>query len=108
MGTAEKSPAQGNPAVAAQETGGPGTNSGRNVVGDGGHGHGLFQIDDRYHAFARTAAAMDPAANADYAANMIAGNLQRYGGNVREALSANLKQNPPPENWDGSWRIESK
>ena len=27
-------------AVAAQETGGPGSNSGANIVGDGGHGHG--------------------------------------------------------------------
>src|SRR5215475_12760651 len=51
-------------AVAAQETGGPGTNAGRNVVGDGGHGHGLFQIDDRWHAFARTPEVMDPASNA--------------------------------------------
>lgn len=75
-------------AVAAQETGGPGSNSGRNVVGDGGHGHGVFQIDDRYHAFARSPQAMDPGANADYAADMIAGNLKRYGGNVRAALSA--------------------
>jgi len=75
-------------AVAAQETGGPGTNSGRNVIGDGGHGRGLFQIDDRFHVFARTAAAMDPAANADYAAGMISDNLKRYGGNMRAALSA--------------------
>jgi Transglycosylase SLT domain len=75
-------------AVAAQETGGPGSNGGRNVVGDGGHGHGLFQIDDRWHDFAKTAAAMDPAKNADYAAGMISGLLKRYGGNVREALSA--------------------
>jgi hypothetical protein len=75
-------------AVAAQETGGPGSDSGRNVVGDGGHGHGLFQIDDRWHAFARSPAAMDPAQNADYAAGMLASNLQRYGGNVRAALSA--------------------
>jgi hypothetical protein len=75
-------------AVAAQETGGPGSDSGRNVVGDGGHGHGLFQIDDRYHSFARSRQAMDPAANADYAAGMIADNLKRYGGNVRAALSA--------------------
>ncbi|HZX68866.1 MAG TPA: hypothetical protein VFE70_08275, partial [Candidatus Elarobacter sp.] len=67
-------------AVAAQETGGPGSNSGRNIVGDQGHGHGLFQIDDRWHAFARTPAAMDPAKNADYAAGMIASNLDRYGG----------------------------
>ena len=75
-------------AVAAQETGGPGTSSGANVVGDGGHGHGLFQIDDRYHAFASTAAAMDPARNADYAARLLSGLLQRFGGNVRSALSA--------------------
>ena len=75
-------------AVAAQETGGPGSDSGRNIVGDGGHGHGVFQIDDRWHPFASTAAAMDPAANADYAAGMIESNLQRYGGNVRAALSA--------------------
>ncbi len=75
-------------AVAAQETGGPGSDSGRNIVGDGGHGHGVFQIDDRWHPFARTAAAMDPGANADYAAGMIESNLQRYGGDVRAALSA--------------------
>jgi Transglycosylase SLT domain len=75
-------------AVAAQETGGPGSDSGRNVVGDGGHGRGLFQVDDRWHAFARSPGAMDPAQNADYAAGMIAGNLRRYGGDVRAALSA--------------------
>ena len=75
-------------AIAAQETGGPDTNAGRNVVGDGGHGHGLFQIDDRSHSFAATAAAMDPAQNADYAAGMVSGLLKRYGGNVGEALSA--------------------
>lgn len=75
-------------AIAAQETGGPDTNAGRNVVGDGGHGHGLFQIDDRSHSFAATAAAMDPAQNANYAAGMVSGLLKRYGGNVREALSA--------------------
>ncbi|HEY1882682.1 MAG TPA: transglycosylase SLT domain-containing protein [Candidatus Cybelea sp.] len=75
-------------AVAAQETGGPGANSGRNVVGDGGHGRGVFQIDDRWHPFAATPAAMDPGSNADYAAGMLSGLLKRYGGNVREALSA--------------------
>jgi hypothetical protein len=75
-------------AVAAQETGGPDSNSGRNVVGDGGHGRGLFQIDDRSHPFASTAAAMDPAKNADYAAGMLAGLLKQYQGNLHEALSA--------------------
>ena len=75
-------------AVAAQETGGPGSDSGRNIVGDAGHGHGVFQIDDRWHAFARGPAAMDPASNADYAASMLEANLRRYGGDVRSALSA--------------------
>ena len=75
-------------AVAAQETGGPGSNAGRNIVGDGGHGHGIFQIDDRWHPFASTSAAMDPTQNADYAAGMISGLLKRYGGNLHEALSA--------------------
>jgi soluble lytic murein transglycosylase-like protein len=75
-------------AVAAQETGGPGSNAGRNIVGDGGHGQGLFQIDDRSHAFAASSQALDPAANADYAAGMLSNLLARYGGNVREALSA--------------------
>jgi soluble lytic murein transglycosylase-like protein len=75
-------------AVAAQETGGPDTDAGRNVIGDGGHGHGLFQIDDRWHSFAATSDAMDPAKNADYAAGMLSGLLRQYGGNVREALSA--------------------
>ena len=45
----------------------------------------LQQIDDRWHAFARSAAAMNPTANADYAAGMIAGLLSRYGGNVHKA-----------------------
>lgn len=75
-------------AVAAQETGGPGSNCGRNIVGDGGHGRGLFQIDDRWHSFARTSGAMDPAQNAEYAASMISGLLKRFGGNVHKALSA--------------------
>jgi hypothetical protein len=74
-------------AVAAQETGGPGADSGRNVVGDGGHGRGLFQIDDRWHPFARSPAAMDPARNADYAAGLLESNLHRYG-DLRSALSA--------------------
>ncbi|HEY3674889.1 MAG TPA: transglycosylase SLT domain-containing protein [Candidatus Tumulicola sp.] len=75
-------------AVAAQETGGPGSNAGSNIVGDGGHGRGVFQIDDRWHDFAKTADAMDPEKNADYAAGMISGLLHRFGGNVHEALSA--------------------
>jgi soluble lytic murein transglycosylase-like protein len=75
-------------AVAAQETGGPDSNAGHNVIGDGGHGHGVFQIDDRWHTFASSPSAMDPTQNADYAAGMLSDLLKRYGGNVHEALSA--------------------
>jgi hypothetical protein len=92
-------------AVAAQETGGPGSNSGANIVGDGGHGHGVFQIDDRYHAFASTPAAMDPAQNADYAAGTLSGLLHSYGGNVHAALSAYNSGSPSAAgtitNWGG-------
>jgi soluble lytic murein transglycosylase-like protein len=89
-------------AVAAQETGGPGSNAGRNVVGDGGHGHGLFQIDDRWHAFASTAKAMDPAANADYAAGMLHELIGRYG-NVRQALSAYNAGSPDATGTKTAW-----
>lgn len=90
-------------AVAAQETGGPGANGGRNIVGDGGHGHGLFQIDDRSHAFAATPAAMDPAQNANYAAGMIASLLKRFGGNLRAALSAYNTGSPTAHGTETTW-----
>jgi soluble lytic murein transglycosylase-like protein len=90
-------------AVAAQETGGPGANAGRNVVGDGGHARGLFQIDDRWHAFATTPAAMEPAKNADYAAGMLSGLLASYGGNVRKALSAYNAGSPTAEGTKTRW-----
>jgi hypothetical protein len=96
-------------AVAAQETGGPGSSSGANVVGDGGHGHGVFQIDDRYHPFAATRAASDPAQNADYAAGLLSGLLQKFGGNVREALSAYNSGSPGATgtitDWGGGLRL---
>ena len=84
-------------AVAAQETGGPDSNAGHNVVGDGGHGHGVFQIDDRWHRFAALPDAMDPAKNAEYAAGMISGLLKEYGGNVHAALSAYNAGSPTAE-----------
>jgi hypothetical protein len=90
-------------AVAAQETGGPGSDSGRNIVGDAGHGHGVFQIDDRWHAFARSPAAMDPASNADYAAGMLESNLRRYGGDTRAALSAYNSGSPTATGTRTDW-----
>jgi len=89
-------------AVAAQETGGPDSNSGRNVVGDGGHGHGLFQIDDRYHAFPRSDAAMNPSDNAEYAAGMLSGLIHRYGS-VHRALSAYNAGDPDAEGTVTQW-----
>ncbi len=90
-------------AVAAQETGGPGSNAGRNVVGDGGHGRGLFQIDDRWHSFAKSPAAMDPGDNADYAAGMISGLLAQYKGNVHRALSAYNAGDPDAKGTQTQW-----
>jgi hypothetical protein len=90
-------------AVAAQETGGPGSNSGNNIVGDAGHGHGLFQLDDRSWAFASTPAAMDPAANANAAAGILKDDLDRYGGNVREALSAYNSGSPTATGTTTTW-----
>lgn len=90
-------------AVAAQETGGPGANSGRNIVGDGGHGHGIFQIDDRSWSFARTAAAMNPAKNAEMAASILADNLHRYGGDLRAALSAYNSGSPTASGTKTTW-----
>ncbi|HEY9181481.1 MAG TPA: transglycosylase SLT domain-containing protein [Candidatus Baltobacteraceae bacterium] len=99
-------------AVAAQETGGPGANAGRNILGDGGHGHGIFQIDDRFHAFAQSAQAMNPQANADYAAGMISGLLKQYGGNpsrpsgqtLHEALSAYNAGDPNATGTKTDWQ----
>ncbi len=90
-------------AVAAQETGGPASNAGRNVVGDGGHGRGLFQIDDRWHAFAATAAAMDPSKNADYAAGMLHDLLRQNGGDAHRALSAYNAGSPTARGTTTRW-----
>ena len=90
-------------AVAAQETGGPGSSSGNNIVGDSGHGHGVFQIDDRSWGFAKTSAAMDPQQNANFAAGILADNLQRYGGNVKMALSAYNAGSPTATGTTTTW-----
>ncbi len=90
-------------AVAAQETGGPGSNSGRNITGDGGHGHGVFQIDDRSWSFAKTPAAMDPAQNAKMAASILSSDLKRNGGDVRAALSSYNTGSPTAAGTQTTW-----
>lgn len=70
-------------AVAAQESGGPGQNSGNNhveILQDGtvGGGRGLFQLDTHWHAIARTPDAMVPALNADDAAKFLGNLLRKY------------------------------
>lgn len=51
--------------------------NGRNILGDGGHGHGLMQIDDRSHGawLASHHNGMDPAENIDYGASILRDNL---------------------------------
>ncbi len=69
-------------AQAAQESGGPGAVSGRNVLQSNGHGHGLFQIDpaggygpwlEAHHD------GLSVIENAEKAASIDAANLRRYG-----------------------------
>ncbi len=58
-------------------------------MGDGDHGYGVFQIDNRSHSdFTSTPQAMNPADNAEYAAGMMEDLLAKYDGDVHKALSA--------------------
>jgi hypothetical protein len=65
----------------------------RNVVGDGGHGHGVFQLDDRSHAippgFDR-----DVRAQARKAAEMLEAGFRRFGDWVK---SCNYYNSGSPE-----------
>ena len=51
----------------------------RNIKGDGGHGRGLMQIDDRYHQEFLNAnqGGMDPKSNINYGAGILAANFDR-------------------------------
>lgn len=49
----------------------------RNVVGDGGHGHGVFQLDDRWHQIP-AGFDQDVAAQTETAAGMLAALYARY------------------------------
>jgi hypothetical protein len=71
-------------AVASQESGMS------NIVGDGGHGRGVMQIDDRWHAgwLASHKGGADIASNIMYGAQLLHENLVAYGGNQTMALNA--------------------
>jgi soluble lytic murein transglycosylase-like protein len=79
-------------AVMDRETGDPHKIGlgGHNVRGDGGHGRGLMQIDDRSHGswLAGHDGGMDPKSNIDYGTSIIAANLRQFHGNKHEALAA--------------------
>ncbi len=58
-------------------------------LGDGGHGHGLMQVDNRYHsAFTATHSPSDHRANVLKGAQILKAELNRYGQNKTYALPA--------------------
>lgn len=71
-------------AVMSRETGG------RNIKGDGGHGRGLMQIDDRSWGpwLASHNGGMDPASNIMKGAEILRANLDTFKGNTKAALAA--------------------
>ena len=71
-------------AVMSRET------NGRNVVGDGGHGRGLMQIDDRSWGswLSANGGGMDPASNIMKGAAILRANINYFGGNVRDGVAA--------------------
>lgn len=50
----------------------------RNIIGDGGHGHGVFQLDDRFHTIPPNFMS-DVAMQAETAAKMLHDNYNRIG-----------------------------
>jgi soluble lytic murein transglycosylase-like protein len=64
--------------------------------GDGGHGRGLMQVDDRYHAsfvgavFGRSSGYLwqDPAFACLYGARLLEENLEAFGGDLLPAIAA--------------------
>lgn len=78
--------------VASRETGC------RNIVGDNGHGHGIMQIDDRYHRdFTDSDLAMNPLDNIRYAAKLLTSNY--------EALENKFPLWRGPDVWDNRWLL---
>jgi LysM repeat protein len=63
--------------------------NGNNELGDGGHGHGLMQIDDRSWGswLATHDDGMDPASNIMEGAAILRSNIDYFGGNVAYGLA---------------------
>ncbi len=61
----------------------------QNIVGDGGHGRGVFQIDDRWHGpwMAANNGGMTPSSNAMKAAEILSSFLRQFG-DIRKAITA--------------------
>lgn len=88
-------------AIASRETGI------KNIKGDGGHGRGIMQVDDRFHDKFLNAnkEGLDPKTNIEYAASLLSDYLDMFDrdlvkgvaayncgpGNVRKALKQGLK-----------------
>jgi peptidoglycan hydrolase-like protein with peptidoglycan-binding domain len=64
--------------------------NGRNVRGDGGHGRGLMQIDDRSWAswINSHQGGMDPKSNIMKGAEILRDNINYFHGNIRDGLAA--------------------
>lgn len=62
----------------------------RNILGDGGHGHGLGQIDDRYHKtfLQEHQNGLDPQTNIDETANIFNQFLLHYDRDYHKAFAA--------------------
>lgn len=62
-------------------------------TGDSGHGHGLMQIDDRYHAFARRGDWQNASSNIAYGAELLRQYIDRMEDYSQgEGLGTNLMQ----------------
>jgi hypothetical protein len=62
--------------------------NGENVIGFDGHGMGLMQIDDRYHAFASGPDALNPAANVMEGAKILRYYYDQAKGDLRRGIAA--------------------
>ena len=70
-------------AVASRET------NCKNLIGDHGHGHGICQIDDRWHKdfLDKHNNGLDPESNINYAATLLASNLRSSKGDLFMAVA---------------------